>query len=436
MERLAVNAQVSFVGVPLRVPLKFGAETVTHLCDAVVEVSAYGSHGVGETPLSASWGWPSADLSYAFREGKMKAFCRLLAERWPEPASDPMCAGHPFVLDELPRLLVEFNAREGCSMPRLAALICAASFDIAVHDAYGRSLGVSTYATYDADHMAHDLAWFFGDPSFAGRYPSDFLVHDVPESLPVWHLVGGRDLLCEDDRTGAEPDDGYPVSLERWISRDGLTSLKVKLTGDDAEWDYRRIVAVGEVALPMGVEALSPDFNCRVCDPGYVCAILDQLQMEHPDIHAALLYVEQPCPYDLEAHRIDVRSVSVRKDLFMDESAHDWRMVRIGRSLGWSGVALKTCKTQTGALLSACWAKAHGMRLMVQDLTNPRLAIRPHVLLAAHVGTIRGVECNAAQFCPAASEDFERMLPGLYERRGGVVRVDGLLVMKGLGGAE
>jgi len=94
--------------------------------------------------------------------------------------------------------------------------------------------------------------------------------------------------------------------------------------------------------------------------------------------------VEQPFPYDLERHRMDVRSVSARKPLFLDESAHDWRLVRLGRDLGWSGVALKTCKTQTGALLSACWAKAHGMSLMVQDLTNPMLAQIPHVLLAAH----------------------------------------------------
>ncbi len=113
-----------------------------------------------------------------------------------------------------------------------------------------------------------------------------------------------------------------------------------------------------------------------------------------------LLYVEQPFPYDLEAHRIDVHSVSARKPLFMDESAHDWRFVRLGRELGWSGVALKTCKTQTGALLSLCWAKAHGMTLMVQDLSNPMLAQVPHVLLAAHAGTIMGVESNGMQFYP------------------------------------
>jgi hypothetical protein len=140
-----------------------------------------------------------------------------------------------------------------------------------------------------------------------------------------------------------------------------------------------------------------------------------------------LLYVEQPFPYDLEAHRIDVHSVSARKPLFMDESAHDWRFVKLGRELGWSGVALKTCKTQTGAILSLCWAKAHGMTLMVQDLSNPMLAQIPHVLLAAHAGTIMGVESNGMQFYPDASLPEAAVHPGLYRRNGGVLDLRTLL---------
>ena len=134
-----------------------------------------------------------------------------------------------------------------------------------------------------------------------------------------------------------------------------------------------------------------------------------------------ILYVEQPFPYDLTANRIDVHSVSQRKELFMDESAHNWKLVRLGRELGWTGVALKTCKTQTGALLSLCWAKAHSMPLMVQDLTNPMLAQIPHVLLAAHAQTIMGVETNAMQFYPAASDPEAAVHPGLYQRRNGQV---------------
>ena len=54
---------------------------------------------------------------------------------------------------------------------------------------------------------------------------------------------------------------------------------------------------------------------------------------------------------------------------------------------------------------------------MVQDLTNPMLAQVPHVLLAAHVGTIAGVETNAMQFYPDASAPEEVIHPGLYRRK-------------------
>jgi hypothetical protein len=64
------------------------------------------------------------------------------------------------------------------------------------------------------------------------------------------------------------------------------------------------------------------------------------------------------------------------------------------------------------------------MALMVQDLTNPMLAQIPHVLLAAHAGTIMGVETNAMQFYPDASLPEARVHPGLYERRNGEIRLD------------
>jgi L-alanine-DL-glutamate epimerase-like enolase superfamily enzyme len=200
-----------------------------------------------------------------------------------------------------------------------------------------------------------------------------------------------------------------------------MKCLKVKLRGTDPQWDYERLVSVGRLALERDVFWLSADFNCLVEDPLYVVTILDRLLHEYPRIYGMLLYVEQPFPYDLEQNRIDVHAVSARKPLFMDESAHDWTFVRLGRSLGWTGVALKTCKTQTGALLSMCWAKEHGMTLMVQDLTNPMLAQIPHVLLASHAGTIMGVETNAMQFYPEASLAEAEVHPGLYMRREGSI---------------
>jgi len=66
------------------------------------------------------------------------------------------------------------------------------------------------------------------------------------------------------------------------------------------------------------------------------------------------------------------------------------------------------------------------MTLMVQDLTNPMLAQIPHVLLAAHAGTIMGVETNSMQFYPEVSRPEAAVHPGLFERRQGMVDLSSL----------
>ncbi len=85
--------------------------------------------------------------------------------------------------------------------------------------------------------------------------------------------------------------------------------LKVKLRGNDAEWDYRRLVRVGQIGAPQGVDWLTADFNCTVTDPALRRRDPGRLRDEHPRLYDDL-YVEQP--YDLEAHRIDVHSVAAR----------------------------------------------------------------------------------------------------------------------------
>lgn len=428
-----VESALYFLPVHTRMPLKFGAETLTHVTCARVRLRVEGKDGRsavgwGETPLSVTWVWPSA-LSYEERHGALKEFCRRLAGAWSgfDTPGHPMETGHAFQQQRLVSMLYQFNEeRAGAEpMPWLAALVCCSAFDIALHDAYGVLHGRSVYSTYTAEFMNADLGRFLAPAdaapvSFAGRYPADYFAAP-PDRLPAWHLVGGLDPLHPADLTGAEPDDGYPVLLRDWIARDGLTCLKIKLRGNDGAWDYARLVAVGRIAVETGVLWLTADFNCTVTDPAYVNDILDRLVIEHPRVYGMILYVEQPFPYDLEQYQIDVHSVSARKPLFMDESAHDWQLARLGRQLGWTGVALKTCKTQTGALLTLCWAKAHGMTLMVQDLTNPMLAQIPHVLLAAHAGTIMGVETNAMQFYPEASLPEQQIHPGLYRRRAGML---------------
>ncbi len=429
----ATGATVYFLPAGLRVPLKFGAQTVTDITCVRVRMKVRDqtgreAEGWGETPLAVEWSWP-ASASHASRLNRMQRFCEMLADAWitDPPIGHPLEAGYDFLRDRLPAVVDhESAAHEKTRMPYLAALVCASAFDVAMHDAYGNVHQRDIYSMYGPQFLSRDLNTFLtpaedGDVSFAGRYPDEFLQREAPRRLAAWHLVGGLDPLDVSDSAGPQPDDGYPTRLDEWIDADGLWCLKVKLRGTDAHWDYERMVRVGRIAQHKNVLWLSADFNCTVQNVGYVNGILDRLRDEHPRTYGMILYVEQPFPYDLRTHGRDVRSLAARKPLFLDESAHDWQFVKLGRQLGWSGVALKTCKTQTGALLSLCWAKAHGMPIMVQDLTNPMLAQIPHVRLAAHAGTIMGVETNAMQFYPAASVAEARIHPGLYRRREGAI---------------
>jgi L-alanine-DL-glutamate epimerase-like enolase superfamily enzyme len=434
-----VATRVYFLPVQTRMPLKFGTEITTSVTCARVCITVEGhdgrrAEGWGETPLSVQWVWPSK-LPYAERHERLRAYCLRLAEE----VIQPDLTGHAFEIGAdwqemlLPVSMEAWNHGAKEPMPLLAGLVCLSAFDLALHDAFGQLLLRPVYETYTSEFIARDLDSFLVPAtdltpraSFVNKFPADFLVANPPKELLAWHLIGGLDPLDESELTGNEPNDGYPVLLRDWIRRDGLQCLKIKLRGNDSAWDYQRLMKVGDMAREERVRWLTADFNCTVTEPQYVNDILDRLKSDARDTFDKLLYVEQPFPYELEEFPIDVHSVSQRKPLFLDESAHNWRLVRRGRELGWTGVALKTCKTQTGALLSACWAKAHGMQLMVQDLTNPMLAQIPHVLLAARVDTIAGVETNAMQFYPDASRPEEAVHPGLYRRRDGKVNLSSM----------
>jgi len=438
------GAAVYLLPVKLRIPLKFGGQIVEEVTCARVAAEVCTAEGVraigwGETPLSVQWGWPSS-LPHAVRHDAMvrlTASCVQAICEW-SGAGHAMEIGHAFEVDRLDDLARIATVDGSEAIPRLAALICLSPLDLAIHDAFGKVHGIDTFSSYTAEYLSSDLADLFGDSGmlpddadrglFTGRFPADFLAAKPETELLAWHLVGGLDPLEASDLTGQEPDDGHPILLSDWIRRDGLECLKVKLRGDDIDWDIARLLRVGGIGRTHGVTKFCADFNCTVSEPAYVHEVLDVIAASDSALSRQLLYVEQPFPYDLAANPIDVHSIGGRTRLFLDESAHDWRHVATGRALGWNGVALKTCKTMSGALLSLAWARAHGMDIMVQDLTNPMLAMLPHVRLAAHANTLAGVETNASQFYPAASMPEAVVHPGIYRRRNG--RVD----LRSLGG--
>lgn len=434
-----IDTALYYLPITTITPLKFGRVTVTELeCLRVrmtVESQGRTYEGWGETPLNIPWAWPEQTAAAAWAPA-IRGVCAGIADAWREYGArgHALELGYHFLENELPQVWEAARATDAPGIPWLATLLCAAPFDLALHDAYGHAVGRPVYETYSREYLGLDMADFYGGSSsnpgggtsrnhFRGRYPDHYFPDPAPTLIPVWHLVGRADVIeaAAEAEAEAEAEEGHSISLREWITSDGLRRLKIKLCGTSQRWDYERIAAVGSLAEELGVEALSVDFNGTAPNADYVTDLLDRLKTDAGDAYELLRYVEQPFAPDATVGSEEVGRVTSRIPVVLDEGASSWRDVRDGFELGYSGVALKTCKTQSAAMLSLCWAREHGMDVVVQDLTNPMLAQISHVQLGAHASPEIGIESNAMQFYPAASEYEARVHPGLYRRRNGML---------------
>src|SRR5262249_55629410 len=148
------------------------------------------------------------------------------------------------------------------------------------------------------DFLSHDLGHYFG-PEFAGE-TLDRYVHREPQPrMPLYHLIGALDPL-EDGDLSKRIGDGLPETLPEWIAYNGLTHLKIKLNGDDLNWDVERVVRVDRVAAQAqqkrGVATwhYSLDFNERCPHVGYLLEFLARVREQVPDGFGRIQYIEQP----------------------------------------------------------------------------------------------------------------------------------------------
>lgn len=434
-----ISVEPYFIPLKARTPLKFGAvvvESVTY-CQVKATVETKGrarATGWGGILLMDFWGWPSPSVPHEKRDEVM----RKIVQRYAKKVEAYGNYAHPVDLffdleKDLRRINTDHcrRAKVAEEQPFLGALICACPIDAALHDAFGKANKMSTYEGYSADFTAHDLSRYLG-PRFKGKFIGDYVRKDYARELPVFHLVGGLDKLRRREVDESDPQDGLPNSLEEWVERDGLICLKIKLRGNDLDWDVGRIkevVAIAhEVQSRQGRAELcfSADTNEQCETPQYIVEMLRRLKHEAPRAYRELLYVEQPTERDLTAHRFDMRALGKMKPVIVDESLTSVADFDLALELGWTGVALKSCKCQSGALVLAAKAEEAKVPYTVQDLTNPALALIHSVGLAARLNPMMGVEANARQFFPAASEPEAAVHPNLFHLRNGKATTESL----------
>jgi len=287
----------------------------------------------------------------------------------------------------------------------LAQAMCASPFDAAIHDATGSVLGVSAFSFYEREEEFPSVDRFFADGNACGAIRRS--IHKPVRELDAWWIVGKGDSLDE---------------VVAQVRRRGYRCFKLKIMGRDSAEDAERTVEVFRALREGGVEKprLTVDSNEGNADADSVLEFLERLQVEDAEAFAALAYLEQPTGRDISIHKFDWSEVTALKPVLLDEGLTSLELLEEAADQGWGGLALKTCKGHSFALVAAAWARERGLLLALQDLTNPGYALIHGALFAAHVPMINGVELNSPQFTPGANVEWLPRLRGLFEPNQGV----------------
>ena len=428
-----------------RTPIKFGGValdrvTILNVNATVRTVAGKSSVGFGSMPLGNVWSFPSRVLSYDQTLAAMKA----MAEKIRTLFADCRETGHPIDLyhalePELFRIAGEVTRELQLAepTPKLCALVVASAFDAAIHDAFGKVHGRNCYATYGPEFLHHDLGHYLG-AEYAGEKLDKYVNSTPKRRMPLYHLIGALDPITDADvknRLG----DGLPETLPEWIVADGLTHLKIKLNGDDLNWDVERVIKIdrtaAETQAKRGLERwhYSLDFNERCAGVGYLLEFLAKVKEHVPAGFERIQYIEQPTARDLKANRHNVMHEAAKiRPVVIDESLIDLESLKLAQELGYTGAALKACKGQSPTLLLAAAAQKAGLFLCVQDLTCPGASLIHSAGLAAHVPGVAAIESNGRQYCPVANEPWKARFPGMFIIKDGAMET-GLLTGPGLG---
>ncbi|WDI42404.1 mandelate racemase/muconate lactonizing enzyme family protein [Bremerella sp. P1] len=431
--------------IQYRTPMKFGGRVVTDVTLFNVEItvetkSGKIGQGFGSMPMGNVWGWPSQQV-----EGSQTLAAMIeVAERFSAEAGKLNEAAHPLqharslhepLMGIGKQLETEFSLPE--AIPPLALLVAGSPIDAAIHDAYGKALGLNSYNTLGKEFIEEDLSGFLNE-DFAGEYLDQYTTREPQPTMPLYHLVGALDPLDHDELT--QPvGDGLPETLAQWIVADGLTHLKIKLNGDDIDWDVARVAKIDKVATAAqsqrGVTSwfYSLDFNEKCASVQYVLDFLAKLAEVSPSAMDRVQYIEQPTHRDLRKHPENKMHAAAKiKPVVIDESLIDLDTLFLSREQGYSGVALKACKGHSEALLMGAAAQKYKLFLCVQDLTCPGASFLHSASIAARLPTIAAIEGNGRQYCPAGNDGWRDRFPAMFNITDGTVGT-GVLTGPGLG---
>ncbi|WP_431896276.1 enolase C-terminal domain-like protein [Nonomuraea sp. bgisy101] len=430
------EAAAAFHDVRLDHPLRLSGATVDRFTLAVVWVTVEDragrvAWGEGASVLSVPWSWPVSELSWTVRD----LVLRRLTERLAAAATE-VGPGDPFAIHRELSEAAACARHDGAEaaggpepVPELAAALALGAVDNAVHDGWARAAGAPATSLYEgldlgparrrlpvqhvvglddpleADPLEHPRA---PDPRESGLLEPDSREPDAVESGPP-----DRDDVVPPRRAAVRP-------LREWLRAEGIAHVKIKLAGRDPAADARRVIEVHRVLRESAGDrhTVSLDPNEGYQEPAAVLELLDAL--DGSPAWDALTYLEQPVPRDAPPDPGGMRAIGARLPVLADESlATEADLARLAAA-GWSGPVIKAARGQSLAMRSLAHARAHGMRVALQDLTAVGLALVHSARLAAVLPLDwQAFEYNSRQYAPRANGDLPAEL--VRVRQGHVV---------------
>ncbi len=423
------NVEVAFEDFKYRAPYKFGGTAVDRvtLLNVTVQITTPAGKtatGFGSMPLGNVWSFPSKTMPYDTTLNAM----RELARRIGRITGGFRGFAHPVEINfelepEYLRAAADVSRELGLSspIPKLCTQVTASAVDAALHDGYGKALGLNCYETYSSELMGHDLSRYL-NADFKGEALQKYVNTKPRDWIWLFHSVGGLDAVTPGELK-ERLNDGLPETLGEWIRRDGLQRIKIKLQGENLEWDVARTVAIDRVARETRPDVewkYCCDFNEHCPNVDYLLEFLRKVKEQAPQGFESILYLEQPTQRDLRADRKNLMHEAAKlRPVVIDESLTDLENLMLSREMGYTGACLKACKGQSHALLMAAAGQKYGMFLCVQDLTCPGASLIHSAGIASHIPGLSTIEANSREYVPAANAAWMKKFPGIFDSHDG-----------------
>lgn len=383
-----LDAKVIFQQHELSPPLVIGKGVISTITEAMCRVTITDgnktAHGFGTVLLSHVWCWP--DTTDADKDAILRAATLTITGALTTEQTDDTLLGHGFRVLSLSDQLLGH-------LPPLTRRVCSAPLDNAIHDAAGCLYNCSSFELF-GKHGSSPFDNSF--PGFGAAAAIESMLRQPVASIDAQMVVG---IATQ------------PETVLAYCSKNNIRRLKIKIGSGDVQTDVNHVIAVSK-AVPLSGDALDITVDANGCypSPESLSVFLSMIREAAPEVAVCISAIEQPAMSLLTVDRLRWLDIAEETPILVDETFTELDDLKHANACGWNGLAVKSCRGQTLALLGAAWGHARGWTNTVMDLTSPNIAALHTVLLAAHISGVSTAEVNAAQFLRSGYETLPEEL--------------------------